>query len=427
MSHHHFEEAQKYIPGGVNSPVRSMKVLDREPIFIEKGSGAYFYDVEGNEYLDYMGSWGPLILGHAHPRVIEAIKKTAEKGTSFGAPTNQETELAKMVAEAVPGVDMLRIVNSGTEAVMSALRLARGYTGRDKILKFTGCYHGHFDSLLIQAGSGVATLGLPNSPGVTEGTAQDTLTAPFNNPEAVENLFQEMGEQIAAVILEPVPGNVGVIPPQPGYLEELRRITKEYDSLLIFDEVMTGFRLAYGGAQERFKITPDLTCLGKVVGGGMPVAIYGGRQEIMEHIAPLGAVYQAGTLAGNPLAMAAGIATLQELQNQDSYQRLEQNSEQLAKGMQAAAEEQGVSAQVIRVGSMFSVYFTDQKILDMDTVKSSRQDRFKVFYQSLLEEGVYLSPSPFEASFLSLAHNKEDIKHTIEASRKAFAQAKQVL
>ncbi len=420
------EEAKKYIPGGVNSPVRSMKILDMEPVLIEKGSGSRFFDVYGKEYIDYMGSWGPLILGHAPERVVKALKEAVDKGTSFGAPTKKETKLARMVVEAVPGMEMVRMVNSGTEAVMSALRLARGYTGRDKIIKFAGCYHGHFDSLLIKAGSGVATLGLPNSPGVTEGTAKDPLTAPFNNAEAVEELFKQAGHEIAAIILEPVPGNVGVIPPQDGYLEELARITREHGALLIFDEVMTGFRLAYGGAQERYGITPDLTCLGKIIGGGLPVAAYGGRRDIMEHVAPLGPVYQAGTLAGNPLAMTAGIETLKELQNPGTYPQLEEISAELEKGLVDAAKVAGAEVQIIRVGSMFSVYFTDQKIVDMDTVKSTHQERFKVFYRALLEDGIYLSPSPFEASFVSLAHTKEDLERTADSSRRAFARAAEV-
>jgi len=423
MSSAHFEEAQTYIPGGVNSPVRSMRILDMEPIFIESGSGSKFYDTAGKEYIDYMGSWGPLILGHAHPQVVSALQEAAKDGTSFGAPTQKETELARMVAEAVPSIEMLRMVNSGTEAVMSALRVARGYTGRDKIIKFTGCYHGHSDSLLIQAGSGVATLGLPNSPGVTEGTARDTITAPFNNLEAVEDIFAEMGKEIAAVILEPVPGNVGVIPPLPGYLEGLRRVTQEHGSLLIFDEVMTGFRLAYGGAQELYGVTPDITCLGKVVGGGMPVGVFGGSQEIMQQVAPLGPVYQAGTLAGNPLAMVAGIETLKELQKPGTYQGLEKASAVLEEGLADAATEAGGEARITRVGSMFSVYFTQEDIVDLQTVHSSDKEKYKQFYRSLLEDGVYLSPSPFEASFVSLAHSEDDIEATIKAARKAFSRA----
>ncbi len=419
----HFEKAQTYIPGGVNSPVRSMKILDMEPVFIQKGSGPRFYDTGGKEYIDYMGSWGPLILGHSHPQVVEALQEAVKDGLSFGTPTQKETTLARMVIEAVPGVEMVRMVNSGTEAVMSTLRLARGYTGRDKILKFVGCYHGHFDALLIKAGSGVATLGLPNSPGVTEGTAKDTLTSPFNSLKAVEDIFDQFGEQIAAVILEPVPGNVGVIPPLPGYLEGLRRIASDNGSLLIFDEVMTGFRLSYGGAQERFQVTPDLTCLGKVLGGGMPVAAFGGRREIMEMLAPQGPVYQAGTLAGNPLAMTAGIETLNVLQEPGTYRELEETSQRLEKGLQEAAQEAGVEVQVNRVGSMFSVFFNSARVTDLETIHQSNKEQFKEFYRSLLEDGIYLSPSPFEASFVSLAHGKEEIDHTIQASRRAFARA----
>ena len=420
------QKAQNYIPGGVNSPVRALRVLDMDPIFVERGKGCRFYDTLGREYIDYMGSWGPLILGHAHPRVVDALKKAVEKGTSFGAATTKETQLAQMVVEAVPGMEMVRLVSSGTEAVMSALRLARAITGRDKIVKFAGCYHGHFDSLLIKAGSGVFSLGLPDSPGVTKGTAGDTLAAPFNDLEAVEAIFKDLGSEIAAVILEPVAGNMGLVPPEPGYLEGLRKITRDYGTLLIFDEVMTGFRVSYGGAQERYGVTPDLTCLGKIIGGGLPAAAFGGSKKIMENVAPAGPVYQAGTLAGNPLAVTAAIETLKELKQPGVYEQLEERSQRLEQGLKKSAQQNRVDVQINRVGSMFTVYFTSRKVKNLETVSMSDKQRFKVFYKKLLEKGVYLSPSPYEASFVSLAHQEEDINYTVKSSREAFACAAEV-
>jgi len=419
-----FIEAQKYIPGGVNSPVRAFKSVKMDPPFIARGQGPYIYDVDGNCYIDYVASWGPLILGHCHPEVVEALKSCLEIGTSFGAPTELETKMAKMIINAYPSIEMVRMVNSGTEATMSALRLARGYTGRDKIVKFEGCYHGHADFLLIKAGSGALTHGVPTSPGVPENTAQNTITAPFNDLDTLEMIFDMEGENIAAVILEPVPGNMGCIPPETGYLKGVRDLTDKYGALLIFDEVMTGFRVAYGGAQSRYKITPDLTCLGKVIGGGLPVGAYGGKKEIMEKVSPLGPVYQAGTLSGNPLAMTAGFTTLNILKRAGTYELLEENSLQLTQGMEEAAKLTGVEVYFTRVGSMFSVFFTKQKVTDFHSAATSNINKFIAFFKSLLESGIYIAPSQFEAGFMSLVHKQEDIKSTIDASLKAFKIAK---
>ncbi|MBM7855568.1 glutamate-1-semialdehyde 2,1-aminomutase [Desulfohalotomaculum tongense] len=419
-----FAEARKYIPGGVNSPVRAFKSVGADPLFIARGQGAYIWDVDGNRYIDYVCSWGPLILGHRHPAVMEGLQNYLEKGTSYGAPTEQETELARMIVEAVPSVEMVRMVNSGTEATMSALRLARGYTGRNKIVKFEGCYHGHADFLLIKAGSGALTHGVPTSPGVPEGIASNTITAPYNDLETLKKVFELEGEDIAAVIIEPVAGNMGVVPPQPGYLEGLRQLTKEYGSLLIFDEVMTGFRVAYGCAQSLYNIEPDLTCFGKVIGGGLPVGAYGGKKEIMEHVSPVGPVYQAGTLSGNPLAMTAGIATLTELAKPGVYEELDRKAAKLADGLAEAAKEAGVAVTQNRVGSMVCTFFTDQEVVDFNTASSSDTEKFAAFFRAMLEEGVYLAPSQFEAAFMSAAHTDEDIDFTIEAARKAFKKIK---
>ena len=416
-----FKEAVRYIPGGVNSPARAFKGVGGDPVFLEKAAGSRVYDADGNSYIDYVCSWGPLILGHAHPEVVDVIREVSVQGTSFGAPTALETEMARMVVEAVPSLEMVRMVNSGTEAVMGALRLARGYTGREKILKFAGCYHGHSDSLLIKAGSGVTTLGLPDSPGVTPGTARDTLAAPYNDLEAVTEIFTEQGEEIAAVIVEPVAGNMGVVPPGTGFLEGLRELCTRYDSLLIFDEVMTGFRVSYGGAQEYYGVTPDLTALGKIIGGGFPVGAYGGKKEIMEMVAPAGPVYQAGTLSGNPLAMAVGIKTLQVLSRLGAYEDLEQKAGMLSRGLQERAASYGLTVQLNRVSSMFSLFFSGDKVYDFSSAAASDLERFKIYFRTLLENGVYVAPSQFEAGFLSLAHSREDIENTLEAASLAFA------
>ena len=419
-----YAEAQRYMPGGVNSPVRAFRAVGGEPLFIAKGEGPYIYDADGRRYIDYVLSWGPLILGHAHPQVVGALKKAAERGISYGAPTALETELAKRVVEAVPSIEMVRFVNSGTEATMSALRLARAFTGRSKIIKFEGCYHGHADFLLVRAGSGVTTLGLPDSAGVPEAIAQDTLIAPYNDLQAVESLFSENRGDIAAVIVEPVAGNMGVIPPEPGFLEGMRKMTRAEGALLVFDEVITGFRVAYGGAQALYDITPDLTCLGKVIGGGLPVGAYGGRREIMEMVAPLGPVYQAGTLSGNPLSMTAGIETLKVLAQPEAYQRLEEGSARLADGLRAAAEAARTPVFQTRVGSMFCTFFSPERVIDHASAKRSDSNKYARFFRAMLENGVYLAPSQFEAGFLSLAHSEQDIERTVQAAEAAFASSK---
>jgi glutamate-1-semialdehyde 2,1-aminomutase len=414
------DAARKVIPGGVNSPVRAFRAVGGEPPFIARGEGAYLWDEDGNRYVDYVLSWGPLILGHAHPAVVDALSHAAMKGTSYGAPTALETELAELVAEMVPSVEMVRFVNSGTEATMSALRLARAYTGRHKIVKFEGCYHGHGDMLLVQAGSGVATLGLPDSPGVPPGAAQDTLTAPFNNLSAVETLFQQFPDEIAAVILEPVAGNMGVIPPASGFLEGLRELTEAHGALLIFDEVMTGFRVALGGAQELYGVDPDLTTLGKVIGGGLPVGAYAGKREIMETVAPAGPMYQAGTLSGNPLAMTAGLVTLRELRKPGVFEGIVAQTEQLCQGIGRAATAAGVPVYQTQVGTMFCTYFTEGPVTDYASAKKSDAAAFGRFFQAMLRAGVYLAPSQFEAGFTSTAHNDEVIQATVEAAHGAF-------
>lgn len=414
-----FEEAKRYLPGGVNSPVRAFKSVGLSPVYVDRGEGSRIYDIDGNSYIDYIGSWGPLIMGHAHPEVVRALQETAAKGTSFGAPTLLETQMAKLVAERVPSIDVVRMVNSGTEATMSAIRLARGYTGRSKIVKFEGSYHGHADSLLIKAGSGVATLGLPDSPGVPEGVAANTITVPYNDLASAELAFEKFGEEIAGVIVEPIAGNMGVVPPQPGFLEGLRRLTEKYGSLLIFDEVMTGFRVHLNCAQGRFGVTPDLTCLGKVIGGGLPVGAYGGKREIMEQIAPAGPIYQAGTLSGNPLAMTAGLTTL-SLLTPEVYDRLEELSAKLAAGFEANTKELGIPSTINRVGSMVCPFFTDEPVVNFETAKKSDLGMFRKYFAAMLEEGVSIAPSQFEGMFVSGVHSHQDIEDTIEAHRRAL-------
>jgi glutamate-1-semialdehyde 2,1-aminomutase len=415
-----FQEAQKLLPGGVDSPVRAFRAVGGQPLFIDCGKGPYLYDVDGNRYIDYVLSWGPLITGHAHPKVVEAIQKAAVKGTSYGAPSPLEVELAKGVMEFMPAIEMIRFVNSGTEATMSALRLARAYTRRDKIIKFDGCYHGHADLLLVQAGSGVATLGLPDSPGVPANTVKDTLVADFNSLDSVEALFRKYPEQIAAIIVEPVAGNMGVVPPLPGFLEGLRKITTENGALLIFDEVMTGFRVHKGGAQALYNIQPDLTALGKVIGGGLPVGAYGGKKEIMQMIAPAGPVYQAGTLAGNPLAMSAGLAALDLIRDQMIWEAMETRGRQLEAGIESAAKKAGVPIQQTRVGTMRTTFFSETRPVDWNTVKKADKARFGKFFQKMLENGVYLAPSQFEAGFLSILHDENVIAATIAAAEASF-------
>lgn len=418
-----FQEAKKLMPGGVNSPVRAFKSVQMDPIFMERGKGSKIYDIDGNEYIDYVLSWGPLILGHTNDRVVEALKKVAEKGTSFGAPTLMENELAKLVQERVPSIEVVRMVSSGTEATMSALRLARGYTGRNKILKFEGCYHGHGDSLLIKAGSGVATLGLPDSPGVPEGIAKNTITVPYNDLESVKVAFEHYGEDIAGIIVEPVAGNMGVVPPLPGFLQGLRDVTTQYGALLIFDEVMTGFRVGYNCAQGYFGITPDITCLGKVIGGGLPVGAYGGRAEIMQQIAPSGPIYQAGTLSGNPLAMTAGYETLSQL-TPEIYDEFIRKGDMLEAGLTKAAEKYEVPITVNRAGSMIGFFFTNEAVINYDTAKQSNLDFFASYYREMANQGVFLPPSQFEGLFLSTSHSDEDIEKTIAAAEVAFSTLK---
>ncbi|AOZ94598.1 glutamate-1-semialdehyde aminotransferase [Paenibacillus crassostreae] len=414
-----FEEAKHYLPGGVNSPVRAFKGVGLTPIYVERGEGSRIYDIDGNSFIDYIGSWGPLIMGHAHPEVISAIRKTALRGTSFGAPTLIETEMAKLVCERVPSVEVVRMVNSGTEATMSAIRLARGVTGRSKILKFEGSYHGHADSLLIKAGSGVATLGLPDSPGVPAGVAANTITVPYNDLESVKLAFERFGEELACVIVEPIAGNMGVVPPLAGFLQGLRDLTTQYGSVLIFDEVMTGFRVDINCAQGLFGVTPDLTCLGKVIGGGLPVGAYGGKREIMDQVAPSGPIYQAGTLSGNPLAMVAGYTTL-KLLTPEVYNQLEERAARLQVGFEQNASELGIPVTINRVGSMVCPFFTSEPVINFDTAKSSNVDHFKRYFEGLINHGVSVAPSQFEGMFVSAAHSVEDIDQSIEANYKAL-------
>ena len=416
-----FRRAEASIPGGVNSPARAFRSVGGDPVFIERGEGARLYDADGNSYLDFIGSWGPLILGHRPPAVIAALKQVLETGTSFGAPTEREIEIAELICELVPSIEMVRLVNSGTEATMSALRVARGFTGRDLTVKFEGCYHGHVDSLLVKAGSGLATLGISDSAGVPQSYSETTLPLPFNSVEAVEQCFQERGAQIACLIVEPVVGNMGCVPPQPGYLEALREITQRHGALLIFDEVMTGFRVALGGAQSLYQVTPDLTTMGKIIGGGLPVGAYGGRKDVMRKVAPLGPVYQAGTLSGNPLAVAAGLAALRELKaDPEVYERLDRHAARLTSGIAQAAREANVPVTINRVGSMFTVFFGDAEVTDFASASRSDTSRFGAFFRGMLDEGVYLPCSQFEAAFLSAAHTEQDIDETIAAATKTF-------
>jgi len=424
-----FEKAQKSIPGGVNSPVRAFRSVGGDPVFVARGKGARLWDVDGKEYLDFVGSWGPLIVGHAHPEVLEAITAAAADGTSFGAPTEREVRFAERIRAILPSIEMVRAVSSGTEATMSALRLARGFTGRDKIVKIDGGYHGHADMLLVEAGSGAATQGISGSAGVPQGAARDTLVAPWNDLAAMRRLFElegnrgPKGSEIAALIVEPVPGNIGCVPPRDGYLQGLRELCTEHGVLLIFDEVMTCFRVAWGGAQLRYGIKPDLTCLGKVVGGGLPAAAFGGRADIMSRLAPLGPVYQAGTLSGNPLALAAGLATLEILSRPGTYEHLEKLGAQLEAGLRAAAAAAGVPAQLNRVGAMFTSFFSAEPVVDYASAKKSDTGRFGRFFRAMLGRGVYLAPSQFEAAFLSLAHTEADIVQTIEAAKASLQEA----
>ncbi|MDI6766499.1 MAG: glutamate-1-semialdehyde 2,1-aminomutase [Bacteroidota bacterium] len=412
-----FNSAKKVIPGGANSPVRAFKSVGLNPRFIQKAKGAYIWDVDGNKYIDYIGSWGPMILGHAHPQILKAIQQSAKNSTSFGAPTELEVRMAELITKLIPSIEMVRMVNSGTEATMSAIRLARAYTGRDKIIKFEGCYHGHGDSFLIKVGSGATTLGTPDSPGVPTSLAADTLNAKFNDLNSVKQLVSENKSEIAAIIVEPIVGNMGCVPPKPGFLEGLRSISSREKIVFIMDEVMTGFRVALGGAQELYTIKPDLTTLGKIIGGGLPVGAYGGKREIMEIVAPSGPMYQAGTLSGNPLAMAAGYEMLSILsKNKSIYKTLEKRSQQLVGGMRENLRKLGLDYQINRVGSMFTLFFTEQEVSDYDSAKTSDTAKFAAYFRGMLERGIYLSPSQFEAAFLSLAHSENDIERTIRAN-----------
>ena len=417
-----YRQAEQIIPGGVNSPVRSCRAVGTHPLFIARGLGSKIFDVDGNTYIDYVGSWGPLILGHAHPEVVAAVKAAAELGTSFGIPTELEVELAQMITKLVPSMEMIRMVNSGTEATMSAIRLARGYTKRAKIIKFDGCYHGHADTLLVKAGSGAATLGIPGSAGVPADFVRHTLSLRFNDLDQVGAVMREQGKEVAAIILEPVAGNMGVVPPKPGFLEGLRHWCNDTGALLIFDEVMTGFRVALGGAQELYGLQPDLTCLGKVIGGGLPVGAYGGRRDIMSQVAPLGEVYQAGTLSGNPLAVSAGLTTLRLLNKPGVYHQLEERSSYLFSQMSKLAAKHKVASTMNRVGSMGCLFFTEQRVVDFDSAQSVDTQKFAHMFCAMLERGVYLAPSQFEAAFVSLAHDQDDIHKTLEAADEVFKQ-----
>ncbi|MFK7815889.1 MAG: glutamate-1-semialdehyde 2,1-aminomutase [Gammaproteobacteria bacterium] len=417
-----FEEAQKFIPGGVNSPVRAFKAVGGSPVFIKRAHGSRVYDIHDKEYIDYVGSWGPMILGHAHPEVIKAVQQAAEHGLSFGAPTEVETEMAKLVCELVESIDMVRMTSSGTEATMSAIRLARGHTGRDKIIKFEGCYHGHGDALLVKAGSGALTLGVPSSPGVPEETAGNTITLTYNNIEEIENVFSKMGEEIACVIVEPIAGNMNCIPPVKEFLQTLRKVCSEYKAILIFDEVMTGFRVAKGGAQQLYKVIPDLTTLGKILGGGMPVGALGGERAIMESLAPTGPVYQAGTLSGNPIAMTAGLTTLKLLSERGFHDQLHRKTTLLVKGLLDAAKKNNIPLTANHIAGMFGLFFSkEEKITSFSQVTACNQDHFNKFFHGMLEHGVYLAPSSYEAGFISAAHTEEDIEKTIDIANKVFA------
>ncbi|MEQ8189297.1 MAG: glutamate-1-semialdehyde 2,1-aminomutase [Candidatus Eremiobacterota bacterium] len=422
-----FKKAINIIPGGVNSPVRAFRAVGGVPLFISKAKGAQIYDVDGNEYIDFVCSWGPLLLGHAHNKIIEEIKLKLEEGTTFGAPTRQEIDLAEKIIEIFPSIDMIRLVSSGTEATMSAIRLARGYTGKDKIVKFEGCYHGHVDSLLVKAGSGSMTFGVPTSQGIQKGTAHDTIVLPFNDIGIFEKVIKEQSQDIAAVIIEPVPGNMGVIMPREGYLKAIRDITEKYNILLIFDEVISGFRLAPGGAQEKFNIKPDLTCLGKIIGGGLPVGAYGGKKEIMECVSPVGGVYQAGTLSGNPLAVAAGLATINmliELEKDGLYREIEEKTEKFSLELKKIAEAEGVDITINQIGSMLTPFFTDRPVFDYSSAKTASEGRYALFFWKMLEEGIYLPPSQYEAMFISVAHREELLEKALNASSLAFKEIK---
>ncbi|WP_288760812.1 glutamate-1-semialdehyde 2,1-aminomutase [uncultured Veillonella sp.] len=420
-SHKAFAEAKLYMPGGVNSPVRSYRSVGSEPPFIASASGDRIYDIDGNEYIDYVLSWGPMILGHANAEVVAALQEAVLRGTSYGAPTLLETEVAKKIQAFMPTMEMLRMVNSGTEATMSALRVARGFTGRDKIVKFVGCYHGHSDSLLVKAGSGLATFGVPDSPGVPAGAAADTITMPYNDSQAIRGLFDEQGDTIAAVIVEPVAGNMGCVPPVPGFLETLREVTEEHSALLIFDEVMCGFRASAGGAQKLYGIIPDLTCLGKIVGGGMPMAVFGGRKDVMSCVAPAGPVYQAGTLSGNPIAMTAGLATLSVLQRDPTiFRRVEAATKELCEGLERLGEAAGVPVTVQRVGSMFTLFFHDGPVCNFDDASACDMEAFKTFFHYNLEHGIYYAPSQYESNFVSVMHNPKEIEKTLAVAEEAF-------
>jgi len=414
------KRAKQLLPGGVNSPVRACRSVDSIPLFIDKASGAYIFDADGNRYIDYVGSWGPMILGHRHPAVISALSSVLNEGISYGAPTDKEIELADCIVSAFPSMDMVRMVNSGTEATMSAVRLARAYTGRDIIIKFDGCYHGHADTLLVAAGSGVATLGIPGSPGIPDSIANHTLSLPYNNLGTVNDVLKKQGDRVACIIVEPVAGNMGFIRPESGFLEGLRELTHKHGNLLIFDEVMSGYRVAYGGAQILYKVLPDLTCLGKIIGGGMPVGAYGGRKEIMNKIAPEGPVYQAGTLSGNPLAMTAGLATLKTLEQSNFYENLASKTDHLVSGIEKAAKGAGIPVQADYVGSMMGFFFTDSPVSNFDDAKKSDLNLFTKYYQGMRARGIYIAPSQFEAGFVSSAHSQQDIENTIEAASQVF-------
>ncbi len=418
-----FEEAQKLMPGGVNSPVRAFLGVGGNPVFIDRANGPYLYDVDGNRYLDYIQSWGPMVLGHGYPSVMEAVTRASMRGFSFGAPTEAESKLAKLIIESMPSIEMVRFVNSGTEATMSALRLARAFTGHNKIIKFSGCYHGHADLLLVQAGSGVATMGLPDSPGVPAEATSNTLVANYNDSEAVKKLFQIYPDDIAAIIVEPVAANMGLVLPDPGFLEQLRNLCSAYGALLIFDEVLTGFRVALGGMQERTGIQADLTCLGKIIGGGLPVGAYGGRQEVMQHVAPLGSMYQAGTLSGNPLAMAAGIATLEELRKPGRYEELERKGQLLGDGFHQILQTFGDDIQFVRIGAIFCLFFTPERVMNYPAARTSNTQRYAHFFWSMLKRGVYVPPSQFESWFISLAMDDRMIYETIEAVELALKES----
>jgi len=415
-----FARAERVIPGGVNSPVRAFRAVGCSPLFIREASGATITDADGNRFIDYVGSWGPMILGHAHPAVIEAVRRAAERGTSYGAPTELEIELAERIIEAFPSIELVRLVSSGTEAVMSALRVARGFTGRDRIVKMEGCYHGHSDGLLVKAGSGLATFGTPDSSGVPADFARNTIVIPYNDEQALRQVFEERGSEIACVVVEPIAGNMGCVPPAPGYLEAVREVTARSGALSVFDEVITGFRVAYGGAQELYGVQPDLTCLGKIIGGGLPAAAFGGRADVMKKIAPLGSVYQAGTLSGNPLAVTAGLEMLKLLKQLNPYPELERRSAKLANGLGEAASQAGLPSTINRVGSMMTAFFTEGPVTDWPSAAKSDTERYARFFRSMLEEGIYLAPSQFECAFVSFAHSDADIERTIEAARSAM-------